>query len=468
MQAIRLRQTWERVWTALARNPLAIALPLGLGLGLAVFFCCLERGYFGDEGSACTIAQGILQGRFPYQSYFNEKPPLQYFWTASVMAVSQPSFWAARLAAAVMLILTSVCILSGYAARSRNFPALLGWCLLIFLAALDLSAYEDVAESGLAFLFGASALLVVEENLRGRRLQLKAVLQGAIFGTAVGFRQHAIAPALVMLLLPNAQLPKRAYCFGLILGIACWLAPLIALGIGPDMFNAIVAFHFHNDLVESYFSSPNWSERGGYLLWFLCFVWLAGLKTYRANLPWLIFWLATMALPAYGHMDAFRLWPSAAAALVLIARAAPIKGPIARVPAIAFALIALYALYGTYPKITPDNEKVANAIASMTSTTDRVWVGPSNPLAYCQAQRLPASRYYFVAPWTAKPAVRQQIIADITNTAPKLVVLEHQGEFGALRVMPELLDLVAKNYHVSRTMSGVTFYERNSDARQTP
>ena len=461
MQAIRLRQIWEHARARLARSPLTIALPLGIVLGLAVYLCCRGRGYFGDEGSACTIAQGILLGKFPYQSYFNEKPPLQYFWTAAVMAISRPTLSATRLASTVALVLTAVCILSGHAARTRNWPALLGWTVLLFFAAIDFSAYEGIAEVPLAFLYCASALLLLDGDLGERKLRLKAALQGAIFGIAIGFRQHEIAPALVMLFLPNAKLPKRAYCFGLALAIVCWLGPLLALGLGPDLFNSIVAFHFNNALVKTYFTGPAWSEREGYALWFLCLAWLASLKTYRKNLLWLVFWFVAMASPAFARMDAFRLWPSTAAMLVLIARAAPGNGPVARLPAIAFALIAFYMLLKTYPLSSSANFKVSNAIVSATSPEDHIWVGPFDPLAYCLAQRRPASRYYFLTPWTAKAEVRREIMADIARTAPKLVILVPSGPYGISQVLPELLGLVAKKYHATGTHDGLVFYQRN-------
>ncbi|HEY4265835.1 MAG TPA: hypothetical protein VGM72_10995, partial [Micropepsaceae bacterium] len=79
------------------RRPLALALSFGVFLAGFVYFLCRSRGFFSDEGSYCTIAQGILHGELPYRSYFNEKPPLQYFWTAAIMAISWPTMSGARL-----------------------------------------------------------------------------------------------------------------------------------------------------------------------------------------------------------------------------------------------------------------------------------------------------------------------------------------------------------------------------------
>ena len=54
-------------------------------------------------------------------------------------------------------------------------------------------------------------------------------------------------------------------------------------------------------------------------------------------------------------------------------------------------------------------------------------------------------------------------MADINRTAPKLIVLDPNGEFGVSQVMPELLGLVETKYHASGTLAGLVFYERNTD-----
>lgn len=463
MQDVHPRHLWSQSGSWLARNPLGSALALGILLGSIVFLSLRARGLMSDEGSACTIAQGILQGRLPYKFYFNEKPPLQYFWTAAIMAISQPTFFGARLAPAVTLAMTAACILCGLLARTRNLLVILGWTAMLFLVAVDLSAFLDLAEAMLALLFCASALLVIHEDLGKETPRLKAGLQGVLFGIAIGFRQHAIAPALVMLFLPNARLHKRAYGMGLVLGIVGWLGPLLALGIGPDLYNSTVAFYFNEGVAARYFRRPQWNDYGGFALWIVCFAWLANLKVYRPQLPWLIFWFASMALSAAGRMDAFRLWPSTAAMLVLIAQAAPDKGLAARGSALAFASLAMLTLFRAFPADSSVILAASDRVASATSDKDLIWIGPSNPMVYCLANRRPASRYYFILPWTAKATVRQQIVADITRRAPKLLVLDgYKRELSVSQVLPELLGVVSKHYHAIETYGSLTFYQRNS------
>jgi hypothetical protein len=465
MPAILSRPIWAQADSFTARRPLVVALPFGIFLAAFVYFLCRSRGFFSDEGSYCTIAQGILRGELPYRSYFNEKPPLQYFWTAAIMALSAPTISGARLASAAALMLTAAFILRGPAPDARrNLPALLGWTGLIFLVALDMAAFNDTAETSLAVLFAGSALLIANPGSDGFRLQRNAAVQGAIFGVAIGFRQAAIAPALVMLLLPHATLPKRAYLCGLAVGLLCWLGPLFALGIGSDFFDSVVRFHFNNPSVATYFRGSNENERIAIAVWLLCFGWLASLKEYRGKRLWLIVWFAAMALPFFGRMDVFRLWPSTAAMLVLLARANH-DGLAARAVALATAAIALVALLLNRPATFPESLDVSNDIAAMTRPDDRVWAGPFNPLRYCLAQRQPASRYYFILPWTAKAEVRQEIVADIVKSPAKLIAIDHMdsdSHFGVRHLLPELRDVLAKNYHFTHTRRGTDFYVRNA------
>jgi hypothetical protein len=436
-----------------------LALSLSVLLAATVYLCCRARRYFSDEGSFCTIAQGILVGKLPYQSFFNEKPPLQYFWTAAVMVLGGPTFGAARLAASMALAGTAFCVL--YApARRRNMLEVLTWIGLLFLASMDLSAFQDTAESSLAALFSASALLL-NAGKTGKRASLIACLQGLIFGIAAGFRQTALAPALAILFLPQVLPWWRFYISSFSLGVLAWLGPLLALGLGHSLFESVVTFHLNNPLVGTYFRGPSWSDRYGFALWLLSFAWLASLKDERRYKIVLLLWIATMAASALGRMDAFRLWPSMAAMLVLIAEKTPDTSPAPRVWSIATTVVGLFVLITTYPRTSLEIINISRTVATMTHPDDRIWVGPYDPLPYCLARRQPASRYYFVLPWTAKPEVRRQVVDDIAAASPKLIVIEDRGVLGLRRLLPELRNTIAKSYHPSRSYEGLEFYARN-------
>jgi hypothetical protein len=375
------------------------------------------------------------------------------------MAFGGPTFIAARLAASVALAVTALCVLYVPAQR-RNVPEVLAWTGLLFLLAMDLSAFQDTAESSLAVLFSASALLLSADG-SGKRAPLVACLQGLIFGIAAGFRQTVLAPAFVMLFLPQIRAWWRFYIPSFALGVMIWLGPLLVLGLGNELIESIVTFHLHNPLVGTYFRGPVRVDRYGFALWLLGLAWLASLKGDRRYKIGLLLWVAAMAASALGRMDAFRLWPSMAAVLVLIAEAAPDASLAPRGLPIATAAMGLLVLITTYPQTSSEIINISRTVAAMTRPDDRIWVGPYDPLPYCLAQRQPASRYYFILPWTAKPEVRRQIIDDIADASPKLIVIEDRGVFGLGRLLPELRNTIAKNYHPSRSYEGREFYARN-------
>ena len=139
----------------------------------------------------------------------------------------------------------------------------------------------------------------------------------------------------------------------------------------------------------------------------------------------------------------------------------PARNAPSRLAPVATALTALLLLISFHPGKSGAQLQLSSAIARATRPEDRVWVGPFNPLAYCLAERQPASRYYFILPWTAKTEVRQRIIADIAGTQPQLIVLNERDEFDISQTLPELFAVVSQRYHPIRTYGDTVFYERN-------
>jgi len=456
-----LRQWLSRAAPFIARAPLLLAAPVGAVLAFAIYFVSRSRGYFPDEGSFCTVAQGLLHGRLPYRDLFNEKPPLQYFWTAAVMAISQPALAGARLASTLALAVVLSFILRGPAKQIGQPAQLAVWAILAPLVAMDMFAFNNTAESSLAVLFGLSALLLRKAALGEAPAGKSAAALGFLSGLAIGFRQSAIVPALLLMFPPNKNFSKTAYCGGLAAGLLCWLAPLFMLGIGRDFFHSTVSFHLNNSSAMSYLRGPAIVDMAAGLLWILCLGWVARVRANSRGLPWLLLWLVALGCSAFFRMDAFRLWPSTAAALVLIAHEVPARNAPSRLAPVATALTALLLLINFHPGKSGAQLQLSSAIARATRPEDRIWVGPFNPLAYCLAERQPASRYYFILPWTAKTEVRQRIIADIAGTQPRLIVLNERDEFDISQTLPELFAIVSQRYHPIRTYGDTVFYERN-------
>src|SRR4051794_25671538 len=159
-----------------------IAASVALLFSLGIYIMCLRRGYFVDEGSFCTIAQGILGGRLPYRDLFNEKPPLEYFWTAAVMAFSGPTLIGARIASSIVMALTVACIVLGPLRRRGNELVALGLMLATAAIAIQMEAYRNTADTTLALLFVGSVICAGREP----RKVGNAVMAGALQGLALG------------------------------------------------------------------------------------------------------------------------------------------------------------------------------------------------------------------------------------------------------------------------------------------
>lgn len=447
-----------KTWPAAAQ--IYLAPLIGLLVGALVFFFLRARGYFTDEGAFCTLAQGILHGEFPYKAYFNEKPPLQYFWTAAVMALTEPTMIGARLASAISFGATLAFILQKPAKRLRHPGELLAWIILAVAVGLCMSAYLDTADSSLALLYSASLWLTLNPSEDVRRRRMVSVVQGAIFGIALGFRQTAIAPALVMLLLPEGKLPKMPFVGGFMLGLLGWLVPVLLLGMGPDLVRSTLTFYADNPHASTYLREPRRTSLGAVAVWLLGLVWFwtkpgTGSEQWKQR-AWFVALVIAMGLQAFGRMEPFRLWPSMAAMLVLLAHT-PIGPKIAaRAIAAAAAAIALIATLYRFPQPVGDFQATAEAIAAMTSPSDRVWVGPGKPLGYCLAQRRPSSRYYFIMPWTAKPEVTAQILHDVALPTTKLIVLFEDPRLQDM--LPGLDAVLAQHYRPAGIHGGARFY----------
>ena len=378
-----------------------LALLCGGLLAAATYVAYDGRGLFDDEGSFCTIAQGVLGGRLPYRDLFNEKPPLQYFWTAAVMALGGPTLVSARIASSIMLALTAACIALGPLLRRANGLAVVGLMVATGLIAVRMEAYRNTADSSLALLYALSAVFFVRAPLA----KGSALVFGALQGVALGFRQAAAPTILVSLVSPALAGRRLVFATGVLAGLMAWLVPLAALGIFMDFVRATVLFHVGNSDASKYFTQQP-HDLVATLVWLLLLGAVgAGSARARGARFWAVVWLGAAATAFIGMQDAFRLWPSAAAALAMLAWDESLW------PAPSFSLRARAAgVLGVAPRVAGVNdptarphrhapiEAAAAALKRVSQPQDEVWAGPFAPFVYCLAQRRPASRYYFVLP----------------------------------------------------------------------
>lgn len=439
-----------------------VGLAIGLSLVSAYSVYVLFNGLapFGDEGSACVIAEGILDGRLPYRDLFNEKAPLQYFWTALVMHFSSDGLAGTRFAATLALFSALVCALCVLAAKKVPDQEILLWAIGVTLIAMVLGAYNNTADSALAPLFAVSGVIVFQDGLLAPKA--RGLVLGFLQGIACGFRQVALVGAVLLLAAPNSRFSKRTYVFGFMIGTSSWLLMIRELGIMQDALMSALLFHSNNPRFSAYFKIISPHHYSGLLVWLGCCALAVRTAYSRAGLreaAWLFAWLMAAAASFFARMDAFRLWPSALLAMVYLC--CQLQWHVRNKLGLGLGVIGAIAVVSMErPESMWRSQMLADRIRALTQNSDTVWIGPFDPLSYCLSGRTPASKYYFVLPWTAKPSVREVILSDIRTRAPKLVIDESTSEFVLWDLVPGLQSHLSSQYRLVETSFGAHFYLR--------
>ena len=437
-------------------------LLFSLGLLLCLLFLNLDP--FSDEGSVFTISRGIADGKVLYRDFFNEKAPLQYILTAVAIYLTSDCMVVVRAVPAISLAL--VCVLS-YALMLRAKAGLFAsgsTALLLLLMGIFLKAFNNTAETSLALLF----TLVI--FIHGPNDKPKAFVTGLLMGLAAGFKLTALVPAGVLLLTPLIRGPIFAYLAGLFTGSLVWIIGLLLWGNLIDFYHAGIIFHVGNHNLNSYIRPPYYQDYGVLglcLLFAIRPIWVFQKKPLVKEL--LLLALAA-ALPTLTRIDLFRLWP--AFIMLFMSNVILLQDrwkPLVVTLPLTF-LMLLVMLLMPYYKMTASMTSYASLIQAVrrhTQPDDLIWVGPYDPVIYGLTQRTPASRYYFILPWTAKPEVVSELLADLKTKQPVLmIVANHKSPLPLNRLLPGIDEFLADRYLLRMRIKGTLIYiskKRNSD-----
>lgn len=413
-------------------------------------------GPFSDEGSYCTIGQGIVDGYLPYKDYFNEKPPLQYYWTALIFSLFGTGIDGSRIASSIMLGLALSLSLSQLTARLVSFVPLFFWACMLTAVGFIMQAYNNLAESSLAMLFVASLILVCKPGIFSPTTTSFAT--GFLQGLACGFRITSLISALVLLIAPWHRASRWVYFSGLLSGLTLWIGLIGSFGILSEMLEATVLFHLDNPTASTYlrWMSPNGLK--AFSLWML-FLAGASIHAYQAKRSWMVAWFIIAALPFFGRMDAFRLWPATLLCITYLFSCNCIGRN--KVNLVLYGLAGLITVFSiNRPSTFKDLDEIANQVVALTSSYDTIWVGPYMPYIYCLSNRRPASRYYFVLPWTTKPLAQNQLIEDLHRNQPKLILDASNRQFSLNKLTPEISQIIKDDYTLASDIDEIKIYLR--------
>lgn len=448
--------------TARLRDRIASILPslvLGALLAFVVHYAYWNTGAFGDEGSSCTLGQEMLHGHLPYRDYFNEKMPLQYVWTAAVMSVTTTGVAGARIAAA--LSLTGVFALLVHRLRSgasawSKWP----WLLLAVLVCAGMWGYNNTAESSLALLFGAAAVLISRRE--GALNQREAVALGVLHGLAIGFRMTSVAAAVVVLGSPWIAGHRVAFAIGVSGAVVGWVALLAAIGVQPSDLASALFFHVGSDDVVHYFRGIEPEERIWALVWVAAGASALVACGNRRRAAWTAVWLLALAIPFFARMDAFRLWPSTVAAAVFFLPWL-MQARWAVRAAVAFGVAVPLIYFLEEPGTFDHYSEIATYVRNRTGPKDTIWVAPWSPYVYCLSERETATRFYFLLPWIAQDAVKAEVLRDLERNKPALIVDVSRGRRSLPAMLPGLQELLDARYEAPVRMPRATYYHLKQD-----
>jgi hypothetical protein len=167
---------------------------LGALVSAAIYALYFGHAFFVDEGSYCTLAQGILNGQLPYRDYFNEKGPLHYFLTAFVMSLSLPGIAGGRITSSVLLALTLGLLFRPLLTAGCDRATRHAWFAAVVLSALGMSVLNNTGEATLAF---AVALSATQLLLPGPPTRSRIWIIGLAHGLASGARLTMLLPAFI-------------------------------------------------------------------------------------------------------------------------------------------------------------------------------------------------------------------------------------------------------------------------------
>jgi hypothetical protein len=461
-----------------ARWWLAAALTGALAATAVFYAVWLPRRPFTDEGSACTLAQGLLRGQVLYRDLANEKAPGQYVLTAGYFAALGSSRTVLRLVPAVSLLLTVLLAarLAGVLAGSRRAAVAAGVALLV--AAPAYQAYHDLAETSLAVLAVASAtlLLAPPARLAGGRARFLAL--GAALALGLWFKQTFVWAAIGFVAAPAARGRRSTVATG---AAVVWAVGLAAAWwhSGPALFQATIldAVGEVADPASGYARWPTPAEAA------LCASHLAVLGAVllaqrgrpmnaATNLGWIAAAMTPATLP---RINMFRLWPAAPLLVVAaVVTAALEKGRRRALLAAAIGGWALFCALVRPPWAAPtfrEIDGIAAEVARLSGPDDTIWVGPHEPNIYAASGRRPAARHIFVKPWYPPPAARAELAATLRRAAPRVIVDvsgRSAGQGDLRRLVPGLDALLAERYERRETLYGAVIYVLRAEMTPVP
>ncbi len=407
---------------------------LGILLPWIIFILTKNKMFFADQASVCVIAHGILNHLDMYHDYFNEKFPLLYYSEALLLNFIGDDIGGVRIVSYITFSLTFGVLFYLIAKNIQNTSLKFFYVALIFLFFINTKTYNAATEPSLALLYLIATLLVSSQGVS----HLKHIAVGFLLGTALGFRQHALLPAILLFIFSWHRVSRLYYLSGFFLSVSLWLGYFIYKGLFYDFIDSTILFAFYSPNVLSYFVPTGFLQLAFIVTTYLFFhvIYL----TRKSEKRYLAFFALSCSLPFFIRFGNTRLWPAfvVLCALIFIYSKKNLKDdtfifnkwiPIKYLTVIALIALMPYRFYLDWKKTVPYKpDQLAEYIHKKSGLNDKVMILPGRAIDYCLINRIPATKYYFIQPWFENELMKSTIVQDIVREKASLLAVRKEFE----------------------------------------
>jgi hypothetical protein len=410
--------------------------------------------FFADQASVCVIAHGILNHLDMYHDYFNEKFPLLYYYEALLLNLIGDDIGSVRIVSYITFSLTFGALFYLIAKNIQNTLLKFFYVALIFLFFINTKTYNAATEPSLALLYLIATLLVSSQG----GSHLKHIAVGFLLGIALGFRQHALLPAILLFIFPWHRVSRLYYLSGFFLSVSLWLGYFIYKGLFYDFIDSTILFAFYSPKALSYVVPTGFLKLAFIVTIYLFFhvIYL----TRKSEKRYLAFFALSCSLPFFIRFGNTRLWPAfvALCALIFIYSKKNLKDdtflfnkwiPIKYLTVIALIALMPYRFYLEWKKTVPYKpDQLAEYVHKKTGLNDQVVILPGRAIDYCLINRIPATKYYFIQPWFENELMKSTIVQDIAREKASLLAVRKEFELNP--AYKNINETIKKYYYLDR------------------
>jgi hypothetical protein len=409
---------------------------LGGLLPWTIFILTKNKMFFADQASVCVIAHGILNHLDMYHDYFNEKFPLLYYYEALFLNFVGDDIGGVRIVSYITFSLTFGTLFYLIAKNIQNTLLKFFYVAVIFLFFVNTKTYNAATEPSLALLFLIATLLI--SNQSDSNSYLRHVVVGFLMGTALGFRQHALLPAILLFIFPWHRVSRFYYLSGFFFSVSLWVGYLVYKGLFYEFIDSTILFAFYSPNALSYVVPTGFLQLAFIVTTYLFFhvIYL----TRKSKKRYLAFFALSCSLPFFIRYGNTRLWPAfvVLSALIFIFSKKSLKEDtflfnqwisIKYLAVITLIALMPYRFYLDWKKTIPYKpDLLAEYIHKKTRLNDQVMILPGRAIDYCLINRIPATKYYFIQPWFENDLMKSTIVQDIAREKASLLAVRKEFE----------------------------------------